>query len=531
MRIEHSKRSVILLLAFQGIFPSGVRASDWTHLGGDPAHTGMAVQAPSGLSNVAWSAQPLTAPGTLERFVWRGGSVATSNRVFITAREYVDDGLGSYEHTTNAVICYDARTGERLWDTDIDADLFEYDSWATPALDLGSGTVVVASHFSIFALSMVSGDIVWERELPNVLVNASPTVSANLTVNGVPANRVFITDYTGFEMTGGGIYAINCSPFHATDNPYQPGEIAWQDRTLPGTVGNTAAYADGYVYVGTSSGIIRRYEAICGGVCGQPAACDWETDTEISQTQQYAGFYGGVAVRDNHVFAAAYAFYGTGNSSAMFKLSAATGDIVWEVPCERTDTIPVVAQDGRIFLAAGIDGFGSAVKVQAFQDNGATVTQLWDTYNDTSGQLIVGGWTHHPLLAQGILYCGTPDDAQFFGPYTNLYAVDVSLNPSDPGFIVEHAAGSGGTPAAVGDYLYSLGTSGLVAYAVDHFGDLNCDNVLNFDDVEPFVLALIDPSAYADAYESCDIHRADLNRDGREDGADVQSFVAKLLSP
>ncbi|MCA9254561.1 MAG: hypothetical protein KDA33_02940, partial [Phycisphaerales bacterium] len=61
--------------------------------------------------------------------------------------------------------------------------------------------------------------------------------------------------------------------------------------------------------------------------------------------------------------------------------------------------------------------------------------------------------------------------------------------------------------------------------------DLNCDNETNFDDVEPFVLTLIDIDAYDDAYPNCDEQRADVNDDGVIDGADVQAFVDALLQP
>jgi outer membrane protein assembly factor BamB len=290
------------------------------------------------------------------------------------------------------------------------------------------------------------------------------------------------------------------------------------------------AYADGRVYVGTShGGVIRCYAALDGGVPGLGAVPEWETDTGVSELAQYAGFYGGVTVHGGYVYAAAYQFYGTGNSSRMYKLAADDGRLIWEQPCERTDCIPVVAENGHIYLAAGIEGFGSAVKVQAFHDHGEHATQLWDTYVDTGGSLIVGGWTHQPLLSQGFLYCGTPDESQFFAPYTDFYILDVSRTPTDAGFVVDHATGSGGSPAAMGQFLYSLGSGGLVTYMHDDRGDLNCDGTVDLDDVAPFVLALTHPSEYATAYPACDVRRADMNDDTREDGLDIPGFVSRVL--
>jgi hypothetical protein len=62
----------------------------------------------------------------------------------------------------------------------------------------------------------------------------------------------------------------------------------------------------------------------------------------------------------------------------------------------------------------------------------------------------------------------------------------------------------------------------------DGLGDLNCDGRLNFDDINPFVLALSDPGAYQSAYPDCDIVRADLNGDWLVDFDDINWFVFLL---
>jgi hypothetical protein len=61
-------------------------------------------------------------------------------------------------------------------------------------------------------------------------------------------------------------------------------------------------------------------------------------------------------------------------------------------------------------------------------------------------------------------------------------------------------------------------------------GDLNCDNVVNFGDINPFVLALTNAAGYATMYPSCDRNRADINGDGSIDFGDINPFVA-LLTP
>ncbi len=61
-------------------------------------------------------------------------------------------------------------------------------------------------------------------------------------------------------------------------------------------------------------------------------------------------------------------------------------------------------------------------------------------------------------------------------------------------------------------------------------GDLNCDGVVNFFDIEPFVLAVTDPDAYVTTYPDCDIMLADCNGDGAVDFFDIDSFVALITS-
>ena len=59
-------------------------------------------------------------------------------------------------------------------------------------------------------------------------------------------------------------------------------------------------------------------------------------------------------------------------------------------------------------------------------------------------------------------------------------------------------------------------------------GDLNCDGVVNFGDIDPFVLAMTDPAGYASQYPDCDQLLADINGDGGVNFGDIDPFVALL---
>jgi hypothetical protein len=59
-------------------------------------------------------------------------------------------------------------------------------------------------------------------------------------------------------------------------------------------------------------------------------------------------------------------------------------------------------------------------------------------------------------------------------------------------------------------------------------GDLNCDGAINNFDIDPFVLALTNPSGYAAAYPACDLYNADINCDGAVNNFDIDPFVQCL---
>lgn len=84
-----------------------------------------------------------------------------------------------------------------------------------------------------------------------------------------------------------------------------------------------------------------------------------------------------------------------------------------------------------------------------------------------------------------------------------------------------------------------LGVSGTSIYLAEigevtttsPLGDMNCDGIVDLNDVGPFAQALVDPPAYAAAFLNCDIANGDMLQDGMVDGDDVAGFVAALLGP
>lgn len=59
-------------------------------------------------------------------------------------------------------------------------------------------------------------------------------------------------------------------------------------------------------------------------------------------------------------------------------------------------------------------------------------------------------------------------------------------------------------------------------------GDLNCDGVVDFGDINPFVLILSNPAAWQAAYPNCPAANGDINGNGSVDFGDINPFVALL---
>jgi len=59
-------------------------------------------------------------------------------------------------------------------------------------------------------------------------------------------------------------------------------------------------------------------------------------------------------------------------------------------------------------------------------------------------------------------------------------------------------------------------------------GDVNCDGTVGFNDINPFVLLLSNPAAWAGAYPHCPVLNGDTNNDGTVSFGDINPFVSLL---
>lgn len=114
---------------------------------------------------------------------------------------------------------------------------------------------------------------------------------------------------------------------------------------------------------------------------------------------------------------------------------------------------------------------------------------------------------------------------------TQQWATSYSGPGAADDFALAVAAGPDGSVCVTGT---SVGSGTGNDYATVKYvslvqGDLNCDGVFDAADVPAFVLALVDPVGYGQAYPQCNISLADMNGDDEEDGADIQDFVDALI--
>ncbi|MEM0492706.1 MAG: C25 family cysteine peptidase [Candidatus Thermoplasmatota archaeon] len=61
-------------------------------------------------------------------------------------------------------------------------------------------------------------------------------------------------------------------------------------------------------------------------------------------------------------------------------------------------------------------------------------------------------------------------------------------------------------------------------------GDMNLDGKVDFNDIDPFVLALAVPGRYQERYSMLPVLHGDINQDGRLDFGDINPFIQVLIS-
>ena len=484
---------------------------DWLQYAGNGAQRSIAIDGPNTIdqTTLAWHTPADPCQTNLIKFQAPAGLAVYKDKVYAYANKYAPAETTPY---AGVIIALDALTGEHLWQEPNIIDLAVYNSASAPVIDTKNNTVLIGSGLHVFALDADTGHRQWTTQLINPVVNASICPATDLN-----HARAFITDYYPVGANGR-LYCLNLDPC-SPENPYLPGQIIWND-VLGATSGNTPAYHNGVIYVANVNspgeyGAIRAYPADTL----DPSEKLWQTSDP-----NFEGFFGGLTVtNDGFIYAANYDFYQwVQDNSALCKIDCFDGSIVWITQTERSRSTPIVVGD-IIYIAGGLPGpYGSRPKIETYRDHGNSATKLWQTPAD----IIIGGWSHQPVYANGKLYVGAipTQSANYNDPYTDLYILDITKTPDEPDFIIEpNYPGCGSSPTVTYDAIYSIGSTGLYKFH------------------QPALLADIIPDQLVDAADLAAMTqtwlttpplgtcRADLNLDGTINLLDYAFLTADWL--
>jgi glucose/arabinose dehydrogenase/plastocyanin len=162
-------------------------------------------------------------------------------------------------------------------------------------------------------------------------------------------------------------------------------------------------------------------------------------------------------------------------------------------------------------------------------------------YDHNDGTAIIGGFvyrgTAYPELFGKYV---TGEFARTFSNDGRLFYVDTGNQIKEFRLLGQTALGlsllgfgedaGGGIYALVNGTGTPFGTTGVVLKLLSPAGDMNCNGTVDFDDINPFVTALVSRAGYEARYPDCLWLNGDCNDDGSVDFDDIKPFVALLVT-
>jgi hypothetical protein len=187
-------------------------------------------------------------------------------------------------------------------------------------------------------------------------------------------------------------------------------------------------------------------------------------------------------------------------------------------------TVPVNGSTWRALTGGHGDGGGVTAVRNRVTNPGPTTVWVFRRVNYSPAPITLADL----MIGSPLEVTAFPIDAGPFPlPANGSTYVDLVAPPGMVAImmIVDYFADAGGAPGApLGTWLDATELP-TASYGL---GDLDCDGDTDFDDINPFVLALTDPVTYSLLYPDCDVMLADCNGDGVVDFGDINAFVALL---
>ncbi len=184
----------------------------------------------------------------------------------------------------------------------------------------------------------------------------------------------------------------------------------------------------------------------------------------------------------------------------------------------------IIAWDPAVLQLLGIDSDGPYPYQWLF--SGFTNDHGLDGLNDT--------WTDGNALYTAMAQLGGP---AAWAPPEGLLVIRFlfkKLHVGNPTLV--------SIPASFGNYTHTVVYDGVIpgldvtgtltptTVLPNATGDTDCSGVIDFGDINPFVMMLANPEQWIANYPGCNFYNGDINCDGSVDFQDINPFVALLSS-
>jgi outer membrane protein assembly factor BamB len=312
-------------------------ADEWSswrgpHQNGVAGETGLVSSWSAAGENLAWSAD----------FIGRSTPVAFRGRVCATGR--IGDGIDKQE----IVACYDAKTGEKLWEHRSNvfhtAVPFNRVGWANPVADAETGNLYVHAVSGLLTAFDLRGKILWERSLTEEFGRFSG-------YGGRTHSPVIDEDRVVLGMT----------------------TVAWGDQVAP----KQRWYA---------------FDKRTGGLV-------WISD--VAEPAKTLTTYSTPAVAE---IGGRRLLVGGNADGAIYAIRARTGEMVWKFRLSKAglDSSPLVDGD-RVYTSTGDEPLDEAVMGRVVCIDATGSGDVTATHEVWRAPAIKAGYAS-PLLKDGILY-------------------------------------------------------------------------------------------------------------------------------